>query len=70
MNKTHNQLVKMDDLDLLKLAKHKDNQAFETLYKRYVGLAHKLVKDSFSIYEYPMKYLEDFMSEIDFIFLN
>ena len=59
----------MDDLDLLKLAKSKDNQAFEVLYKRYVGLSHKLVKEFFFSHDYPMKFIEDFMPEIDFVFL-
>ena len=59
----------MDDLDLLKLAKSKDNQAFEVLYKRYVGLSHKLVKEFIANHDCPRKFEEDFMPEIDFVFL-
>ena len=69
MHTNLNDLLKKSDFELFTLAKNNNDAALAALYQRYGKLGLTSTKKIFNTRGYDKRYIEDFIPELDFVFL-
>ena len=70
MKKKKSYDIRKVDLELLNAAKKGDQKALEDLYTRYQKYGIKLANDIFDAHHYTKVVVDEFVPEIDFVFLT